>query len=226
MWLRGMEMTAVERLRQLDACAVSDALDKLGVAGTVNGLAPLTGPVKIAGRVVTVKLVAADGTPAKRHLCTAAIEAAQAGDVIVVEHHSRDDCAGWGGILSTAAKAKRLSGTIVDGLARDIDESRELGYPVFARAATPSTARGRIVEKDWNVPVTIGGIDVQPGDLVLADSSGVVFVSASKEEAVLEAAEAIAAREAAMAKAVQSGKAVSQVMGGDYEKMLGDAKNG
>ena len=128
-------MSAVERLGRLDACAVSDALDKLGASGTVNDLAPLTGPAKIAGRVVTVKLVAADGTPAKRHLCTAAVEAAQAGDVIVVEHHSRDDCAGWGGILSTAAKAKGVAGTIVDGLARDIDESRERGYPVFARAA-------------------------------------------------------------------------------------------
>ena len=53
------------------------------------------------GRTIT-----ADGTPAKRHLCTAAVEAAHPGDVIVVEHHARDDCAGWGGILSTAAKAK------------------------------------------------------------------------------------------------------------------------
>ena len=220
-------MSAVERLSRLDTCAVSDALDKLGERGTVNGIRSLTGPAKIAGRVVTVKLVdLVEGATPKRHLCTAAIEAAAPGNVIVVEHHTRDDCAGWGGILSTAAKERGIAGTIVDGLARDIDESREAGYPVFARAATPSTARGRIVEDDWNVPVTIGGVEVSPGDLVVADGSGVVFVGAARENVVLEAAEAIAAREQAMAKAVRDGKRVSQVMGGDYEKMLGDDDNG
>ncbi|GMR24398.1 MAG: RraA family protein [Acidobacteriota bacterium] len=219
-------MTAVERLARLDACAVSDALDKLGERGTVNGIRSLTGPAKIAGRVVTVKLIASEGAMSKRHLCTAAIEAAAPGNVIVVEHHARDDCAGWGGILSTAAKQRGIAGTIVDGLARDIDESREAGYPVFARAATPSTARGRIVEDDWNMPVIIGGVDVCPGDLVIADGSGVVFVGADLENYVLEAAEAIAAREQAMAKALRDGKRVSQVMGGDYEKMLGDDENG
>ncbi len=225
-------MSAAERLSRLDTCAVSDALDTLGERGTVNGIRTLTGPAKIAGRVVTVKLVelvtinGAKGATPKRHLCTAAIENAQPGNVIVVEHHARDDCAGWGGILSTAAKERGVAGTIVDGLARDIDESREAGYPVFARAATPSTARSRIVEDDWNVPVIIGGVDVRPGDLVIADGSGVVFVSAARENDVLEAAEAIAAREQAMAKAVRDGKRVSQVMGGDYEKMLGDNENG
>jgi regulator of RNase E activity RraA len=215
-------MTSVSRLRRLDTCAVSDALDKLKERGSVSELRPLTGPAKIAGRVVTVKLAADDGRPSKRHLCTAAIEAAEPGDVIVVEHHARDDCAGWGGILSTAASHRGLAGTIVDGLARDVDESRELDYPVFARGATPSTARGRIVEKDWNVPVDIGGVVVHPGDLVIADGSGVVFVSKVHENAVLDAAEAIAAREHAMAKAVREGRPVSQVMGGDYETMLGE----
>lgn len=215
-------MSAVARLRRLDACAVSDALDKLGLTGTSDGIHPLTGLAKIAGRVVTVKLVAADKAKPKRHLCTAAIEGATAGNVIVVEHHDRDDCAGWGGILSLAAKERGLAGTIVDGLARDVDESREAGYPVFARAATPRTARGRIVEAAWNVPVTIGGVEVSAGDLVIADGSGVVFVAREREREVLEAAELIAAREHAMARAVKDGNRVSQVMGGGYEKMLGD----
>lgn len=215
-------MSAVARLHRLETCAVSDALDKLGLEGTVNGVHPLTGPAKIAGRVVTVKLVAAEKAKPKRHLGTAAIEGATAGNVIVVEHHARDDCAGWGGILSLAAKERGLAGTIVDGLARDIDESRGAGYPVFARAATPRTARGRVVEEAWNVPVTIDGIDVSPGDLVIGDGSGVVFVAREREQEVLEAAELIAARERAMARAVRGGKPVSRVMGGDYEKMLGD----
>jgi len=219
-------MNPIERLARLDACAVSDALDKLGESGAVTGITPLTGPAKIAGRVVTVRLVATDGTPPKRHLGAAAVDFAKPGDVIVVEHRERDDCAGWGGILSTAARARGIEGTIIDGLARDIDESREAGYPVFARGATPRTARGRIVEHDWNVPVTIGGVTVTPGDCVIADGSGVVFIATARLDDVLAAADRIAARERAMAAAIRRGKPVSQVMGGDYETMLGGGDDG
>src|SRR4051812_37090227 len=203
----------VERLLKLDTCAVSDALDRLGQVGVVLGLPPTAPPAKIAGRVVTMRLV--DRTQANsattRHLGTAAIEAADAGDVIVIEN-GRSDAAAWGGILSAAAKYKGIAGVIVDGAARDIDESRELGLPVFARYAVPLTARGRIVEASYNQPVRIGRIEVSPGDLVLADGSGVVFIAADKAEEVLQNAEMIAAREAKMKEAVLKGDRVSEVM--------------
>lgn len=213
-------MSVCSRLRALDTGAVSDALDRLSLKGAVLGIRSLTGPVQIAGRVVTVRLVAAGSTVNERHLCTAAVEAAEPGDLIVVEHHDRDDCAGWGGILSVAAQKKGLSGTIVDGLARDIDESIDEAYPVFARGGTPTTARGRIVEQAWGVTISVGGIRVDSGDFAIADSSGVVFVPASKIEATLHEAEAIASRERAMAAAVRRGVPVGDVMGSDYESML------
>jgi regulator of RNase E activity RraA len=219
-------MTESERLARLDSCALSDALDRLGLSGVVSGILPLTGAHRIAGRAVTVKLVAAEGRASKQHLATAAIEAAGPGDVLVIEHRSREDCAGWGGILSRAARARRIEGTLVDGAVRDVDESREIGYPVFARGAVPTTARGRIVEEGWNLPVEIGGVTVQPGDFVIADGSGVVFVAKSRVEEVLAAAEEIAARERAMAEAVEAGKPVSRVMGGEYEAMLGGGRDG
>jgi regulator of RNase E activity RraA len=154
-----------------------------------------------------------------RHLGTAAIEAANAGDVIVVEH-GRADAAAWGGILSAAAKTKGIAGVIVDGAARDIDESRELEFPVFARHAVPLTARGRIVEESFQQQVKIGRIVVNPGDLVLADGSGVCFLAADKAQEVIENAEMIAGREALMKEAVMRGDRVSEVMGRDYEQML------
>ena len=109
---------------------------------------------------------------------------------------------------------------IVDGPARDADESKDVDFPVFARAATPFTARGRISEHNWDVQINIGGVTVNPGDLVLADGSGVVFVRKDKEEEILNKAEEIQSKEFAMATAVKAGKAVSDVMGGDYESML------
>jgi 4-hydroxy-4-methyl-2-oxoglutarate aldolase len=217
--------TLVTRLARLDTCAVSDALDGLALEGVAGGIHPMTSTARIAGRAVTVKLGPAGATsqtPA-RHLGTAAIEAASAGDVIVVDHQGREDAAGWGGILSTAAKHKGLSGVVVDGACRDVDEARALSFPIFATSATPRTARGRAVEESYNVPVSIRGIAIRPGDLVLADGSDVVVIPAEQAEQVLATAEEIAAREAAMIHDVLAGRPVSEVMGPAYEVMTARA---
>src|SRR5207247_294220 len=159
------------------------------------------------------------GRLAEHHLCTTAIETALPGEVIVVEHHSRADCAGWGGILSRAAQAKKIAGVIVDGICRDIDESRELKFPVFARGVVPVTARGRVIETEFNTPVNVGPVIVRPGDWVIADGSGVVFIAAENLKAVVEEAEQLAQREAQLVADIESGTPVGQVMSRTYEHM-------
>lgn len=209
------------RLGRLDACAVSDALDKLGLTGVVTGIQRLTTDHRISGRVVTVKLETDDGRPAaSRHLGTTAIEAAQRGDVIVLEQRTGIDAACWGGNLSLAAQLRGVAGVVVDGPARDADEARGYGFTVFARTATSRTARGRIVETGTNVPITIGDVPVSPGDYVVADGSAVVFVTARDIERVLDAAEVIADRERQMVADLKTGLPATQVMGKNYETML------
>jgi 4-hydroxy-4-methyl-2-oxoglutarate aldolase len=211
----------VSRLNRLDACAVSDALDKLGLPPAVSGIDRFSTDRRIAGRVLTVKLDRAEGRPpATRHLCTAAIEAAQPGDVIVIEQRTGIDAASWGGNLSIGARQRGIAGVVIDGPARDIEESRQLDFPVFARAHTARTARGRIVEVSTNEPITVGDVTVSPGDFVIADASAVVFVPAPEILRVLEAAESIVAREQAMAEALLAGQPISQVMGASYEHMV------
>lgn len=212
-------MDVRSRLAGLDTCVVSDALDKLGLRGVAAGLSRLSTDKKLAGQVLTVKLESATGRVAERHLCTAAIETARTGDILVVEHHSRNDCAGWGGLLSRAATVKGIPGVIVDGLCRDIDESRELGFTVFARGVIPATARGRIIETDFNCRITVDSIVVHPGDWVIADGSGVVFVAPENVEAVLDQAEQLVVREATLLKEIEAGIPVSQVMSRTYEHM-------
>jgi regulator of RNase E activity RraA len=212
----------LDRLARLDSCALSDAMDRLGLPGAVSGLAPRSVPRRIAGRARTVRLGAADGRTASRHLCTTAVEEAQAGDVIVIEQRTGIEAAGWGGILSVAAQVKGIAGAIVDGPARDIDEAAELGFPVYARSVTARTARGRIIEVATGETIEVGGVAVSPGDYVLADRSCAVFVKAAEIDRVLVEAERIAAREAAMAKAAREGQPIGTVMGADYERMLGD----
>ena len=214
----------VLRLGRLDVCAVSDAMDKLGLTGFAGGLDQRASTRRIAGRVLTMRLVAKEQAPpqtgAPRHLGTTAIEAARPGDIIVVEQRSGIEAGSWGGILSLAAKVRGIAGVICDGPVRDIDEARQYDFPVYARGLTARTARGRVAEAATNGPVTIGDVTVNASDFAIADASGVVFIRAADIERLLEAAEAIVAREAAMAKALLAGKPVSHVMGADYEFML------
>lgn len=209
-----------ERLLALDTPSLSDALDKLGRSGAVVGLASLTLPARIAGRVQTVKLGAPIPNLPKVHLGAGAIMAAAAGDIIVVEHRGRMDVSGWGGLLSRASVKKGIAGVIVDGAFRDIDEARDLGLPVFGKAAVPVTARGRVAEHAFNQPITVAGIAVSPGDWVMGDGSGIVFLPQADAETILAVAEDIFRREQAMARDIDAGVPIDQVMGANYEDML------
>ncbi len=211
----------LERLGQLDSCAVSDALDRLKLEGVVLGLKMVSVAKKVVGKVQTVQLEEPkNGQIASRHLGTAAVDASGPGDVIVIAHQGRLDVSGWGGLLSQGAIVKGIEGIIVDGACRDVDESRLLGLPIYARATVPITARNRVIETAWNIPVKIGGVTVTPGDLVVADGSGVVFLAAERAEEIIATAEEIFAKEQAMAEAIRAGHPMSQVMGASYEQLL------
>ncbi|MCW2412689.1 MULTISPECIES: RraA family protein [unclassified Sphingobium] len=212
----------VARLRQLDACAVSDTLDKLGLAGCVTGLRSASPGRRIAGRVHTVKLKAGNA-PADRppvHLGAAAIDASGPDDVIVVEQRTGIDAGCWGGILSRGAQHRGVAGVICEGLARDVDEAREIGFPVFCRGYTARTARNRVYEDATDVPVTVGDFTVEPGFYVICDSSAAVFIAPADIARVLDAAEDIVRREGEMTRRLATGESASFVLGANYEYML------
>ena len=211
----------VRRLRRLDACAVSDALDKLGLSGVVSHVPQLSGNHRIAGAVITVKVGVGTPPPGPgRHLGTHAISLAGPDHVIVVEQRSGVDAGCWGGLLTLGALMRGVAGVIADGPVRDIDEAVAYRFPIFTRTLTARTARGRVVELGTNVPITPWEQPVQPADFVIADQSAVVFISARHIDAVLEAAEAIVGHEAVMDKALLAGTEAASVMAGNYENML------
>lgn len=209
-------------LVDLDVCAISDAMDSLGIEGVVAGIGRLTTRKRICGSVRTVLLGAEKPAGAAvRHLATGAIESASLGEIIVVSQRTGLNAAGWGGVLSNAARVRGLAGVIVDGPARDIDEAEALDFPVFARAATARTARGRIHEIGYNCVLALeGGVIVSPGDYAIADASGAAFIPAARIEEVIRIARRIVAKERLMTEAVRRGEPVSRVMGADYEHML------
>jgi regulator of RNase E activity RraA len=216
----------VERLLKLDTCAVSDGMDRLKLTGATYGVRPMWACPKIVGRAVTMKIKPVGLDKPKQHLGTLPIEAAQPGDVIVVDNGGRPDQSCWGGLLALAAKTKGISGVVIDGACRDIDESRDVGFPVYARGAVPMTARGRVMQEAYNQEIEFAGVQVHPGDLVIADGSGVVIIPRSKEEEIVREAEGVAATEARMSEGIRQGMSVLEVLEKlGYEQMLDKNKD-
>lgn len=205
----------------VDSGAVSDALDHIGLHSQIaTGIGALYPFPRIAGKVMTVELVAADEIPSNRHLGTAAIENLAAGGIIVVANSGLKDVAAWGGNLVLAAKRNGAAGIIIDGVTRDLDEIIELELSIFARGATPRTARGRVKERSFGEPVRICGIPVAARDYVVADRSGVSFIPSRCANEVAERAAMVMDRDAALSKRIRAGEPIGKVMGAQYEHEL------
>lgn len=199
------------RILKLSTTNISDALDKVGIRGAVSGILPMYDCPKITGSAVTIKITAAGMLKSEHHLGVHAIDAASKGDIIVIDNHGdlKNNC--WGEILSMGAKMKGVSGVVVDGAARDIDMCKEFEFPVFARGTVPITARGRIMQESFNQVVRIGDVQVGPGDIVVADVNGIVFIPVEKLDEVLATAELIQQKEDAMVAELKKGVSIIDV---------------
>jgi regulator of RNase E activity RraA len=115
------------------------------------------------------------------------IDAAAPGEILVVDNGGRA-VSTWGGLATFAAKVKGLGGLVVDGGVRDREEMEEHRFPIFTRHMTPLTGRTRLCITGINQTVTCGGVRVRPGDVIVADGSGVVCIPAEHAEQVAELA--------------------------------------
>jgi 4-hydroxy-4-methyl-2-oxoglutarate aldolase len=114
---------------------------------------------------------------------------------------------------------------VIDGACRDIDEARDLQFPIYARGVVPMTARGRVMQDSFNQEIQFAGVQVHPGDLVIADGSGVVIIPAEKEQDVVTAAELVARREAEIAAGIRQGVSALEMLEKlGYEQMLDPGK--
>jgi len=210
-----------KRLEKLATSNLSDAMDKLDLRGAVIGIVPQWGRTKVIGRAVTIRMTAAGAVESKAHLGVDAIQASSPGDVIVIDNRGdlRNNC--WGEILSMGALKQGVAGVVVDGAVRDVDACEDFGFPVHARGTVPVTARGRIVQEAWNVPIRLGDVAVRPGDAVVADVNGVVVIAIAQLERVLETAEQIFDKETRMVEALRAGRSMVEVdREFNYERML------
>ena len=211
----------LSKLRKLDTCVVSDTLDSLNLPGATINLRPLWNGPKIVGRAITVQIVPRSDVKPSEHLNTAAIESGGSNDVIVVANGGRTDVSCWGDILANAAVQKGLNGVVIDGACRDIDACSEISFPVFGKAVVPISARGRIVQHSYNEPIMMADVRVEPGDFLIADGSGTVFIPQGRAEEVIEIATRLSRKQELMVEAVKSGRSVIDVMHDrEFDKVL------
>ena len=181
---------------------ISDALDKFGIGGGCKDITPAIPKVKMVGIAYTVRYIpvgAVKGTVGDY------IDDVLPGDVVVLDNNSRTDCTVWGDILTVTAKMKGISGTVIDGVFRDVPTILEERYPIFSRGRFMMTGKERVMVEATQVIVSIGEVQVKPGDILIGDDSGVVVVPQEMAEKVLEAAKTIAETEDLIVEAVRGG---------------------
>jgi 4-hydroxy-4-methyl-2-oxoglutarate aldolase len=185
------EITLSMMREQLYAAVVCDALDSLGFRNQSPRIAlpPQTVDEVLIGRCQTTLWTdMAHEDPAPYALELEAVDACQPDDIMIAAAHGSTRSGIWGELLSTAAKNSGCIGAIVDGAVRDVRQMRTMKFPVFARGRCiyDSLHRQRVIDR--NVPVEIDGVTFSPGDLVIADTDGIVVVPQRVEKEAIQLA--------------------------------------
>ncbi|SDH24997.1 Regulator of RNase E activity RraA [Alteribacillus persepolensis] len=201
-------MDIIEAYKNISIAAVSDAMDRLGMAGACMGISPLQFGCEMVGRAFTVKYL-----PARSHEKASVgdfIDDVKSGSVVVLDNAGRTDCTVWGDILTAAAHQKGLAGTVIDGVCRDVSDSLKLNYPIFSKGHYMRTGKDRVDAVDYNVPVQIGGVQVRAGDIIYGSDDGVIVIPQEFEQDILETAEMIEQKENDIRKDVSLGTTLKQ----------------
>ena len=198
----------ISAFRSITTASVADALWALGVSGHMTHEIKPFMKVKIVGPAVTVREEPTTEKVPPSHALDL-IDHSAPGSVIVIAIDGFRDVAIWGGLMTAGAVVNGLEGAVLDGGVRDVEEiERDFGFPVFSRSICPATTVGRFKTVAANVPVTVGGVTVNPGDLIVGDRDGVIVVPSGMVEAVLKGAQDIEDREREQTRLIREAKSL------------------
>src|SRR5437762_8972880 len=198
---------SVRRALKLDTTSISDALDRLGIAGQCLNIKPLDHRFRLAGRAFTI-LYGPAGTPPGT--VGDYIDDVEAGSVIVLDNGGRENATVWGDILTWVAHRRGVAGTVIDGACRDTALARELGYPMYSRSYSMRTGKDRVQVEAMGGPVNIGDARVEQGDILRGDADGVVAIPKVHEDQVLTTAEEVDAAEVKIRDFVKEGMTLAE----------------
>ena len=200
-------MSAIELLAKIPTASISDALDALGLPGSLEGIAPLETGNKICGPAFTVRY---EPITAERGTVGDFLDDIAPGSVILIDNQGRTDCTVWGGIMTETAFAKGIAGTVINGTCRDVATSLSIGYPIWSASRFMRTGKDRVKLAAVQENLTIDGVTITPGDLICGDSDGVLVVPAERADEVAALAESIENTETSIIEAVRSGKTLRE----------------
>lgn len=203
-----MEQDQFDCAHGLSSAEVSDALDYFGLPGSAPGLMPVAGPRRLFGPAFTVRFGPVDSV--QPGTVGDYLDDIPAGSVAVLDNAGRPDCTVWGGIMSQLAAHRAVAGTVVHGVCRDTDEADTAGYALFALGRFMRTGKDRVQVDAVGGAVTVAGVRVSPGDIVVADQDGVVFVPAGRAAEVFERARAMQAVELRIVAAALDGMPLAE----------------
>ncbi|WP_418115991.1 RraA family protein [Variovorax sp. NFACC27] len=203
--VRDFERVSSDLVRQASAFQPAILADVAGRRGALHGrIQALRHRMKLAGSALTVEV-----RPGDNLMIHAAIALAKPGDVLVIDGKGDQSAALMGTIMMNACRQVGIAGVVIDGAVRDSVEIDEMGFPVFSVGTNPNgptkLASGRIGH-----PVSVGGVAVRPGDLVVGDADGVVVVEREKVEALLQAAQKKVEDEDARIEAIKQGNTAAR----------------
>lgn len=195
------------RLKAIPTASISDAMDSLGIHGTLHGLAPLTYDFRIGGPAFTVQYEPAGS---ERGSVGDFLDDVPPGAVVLIDNHARTDVTVWGGIMTEIAAARGIGGTVINGVCRDLNAALRQNYPLFSRGRFMRTGKDRVRLVAVNAPVTINDVEISPLDIICGDADGVLAVPAARAEEIAGIAERIEDVEARIVEAVKAGSTLVQ----------------
>ena len=185
---------------------VSDALDRIGIEGSTQGVLPIYPCAKIAGPAATLKYIPYSAAEESTVLGTLkAIVHGGTGSVLVVDASDNLLVNSLGGVAGATAKHYGLAGCVTDGVVRDVVEYKVYGLPVYARGIAQQSVRGRSSCAGYGMPVKLSGVTVRPGDFILADENGTIVIPMEYVTEVLAFAQKVKATEERVIAQIRAG---------------------
>ncbi len=197
-----IDQSILEGYKELDTTCVSDALDKLGIKGGLLGIKPISSGTTVCGQAFTIHYVPCGNV---KGTVGDFLDDVESGQVVVIDNSGREYCTVWGDLMSMISMRMGIEGTIIDGVCRDIPAIRKLGYPIFSKGSYMVTGKDRVYMDAINVPVSVSGIQVKPGDIIVGDETGVVVIPIERAEEVLKVAQGIAEVESQIEAKIKAG---------------------
>ena len=201
--------------------SLSDVLDSLGISGTVPSsyLSPIIPGSKLAGTAITLRSIperktSTQGLHDKDYIRMATRDThylAESGDVLVADFGGNLDISNMGGQSVCVAQSRGVVGAVVNGAIRDVSSFRSRNFPAWSRGTTPISGKCRIQAVEINGPVTLHNVVVEPGDLIVADDSGVCAIPADKVSYVLDKCKTISEEEAIMRDLIDKNVPISEL---------------